>query len=64
MLKLDLSPGQSVRIGSDVVLTLEKKTGQVARLAIDADRSVPIRRVANGEERPVHRQVVGITGNA
>jgi len=60
MLKLDLSPGQSVRIGSDVVLTLEKKTGQVARLAFVADRSIPISRVDGdaGKTRPVF----GITG--
>lgn len=45
MLKLDLSPGESVRIGDDVVVTLEKKTGQVARLSFEADRSIPIRRV-------------------
>jgi len=62
MLKLDLSPGQSVRIGSDVVLTLEKKTGQIARLAIDADKSVPIRRV-DADARP-SRPTFGVTGEA
>lgn len=59
MLKLDLSPGESVRIGTDVVLTLEKKTGQIARLAFVADRSIPIRRV---EVEVPDRPTFGITG--
>lgn len=59
MLKLDLSPGESVKIGSDVVMTLEKKTGQVARLAFDADRSIPIQRI---EREAVQRKSFGITG--
>lgn len=53
MLKLELSPGESVRIGDDVVVTLEKKTGQVARLSFEADRSIPIRRVE--VDRPERR---------
>lgn len=59
MLKLELSPGESVQIGSDVVVTLEKKTGQVARLAFDADKSIPIRRI---EREPAQRKAFGITG--
>lgn len=59
MLKLDLNVGQSVRIGNDVVITLEKKTGQVARLSFEADRSIPIRRV---ERESPERKVPGITG--
>ena len=57
MLKLDISVGESVRIGSDVVITLEKKTGQVARLSFEADRSIPIRRI-----EPEPRKTFGITG--
>lgn len=57
MLKLELSPGESVRIGDNVVVTLEKKTGQVARLAFEADRSIPIRRVDN---KPKWQQMIGI----
>lgn len=57
MLKLDLSPGESVRIGDDVIVTLEKKTGQVARLAFDADKSIPIRRI---EPEQPKRQMFGI----
>lgn len=59
MLKLDLQVGESVKIGSDIVITLEKKTGQVARLSFEADRSIPIRRI---EREP--RKTFGITGEA
>lgn len=44
MLKIDLGPGESVRVG-EATVTLEEKSGQRARLAFEADRSVPIRRV-------------------
>lgn len=44
MLKLDLRIGESVKIG-DAVITLEDKSGKIARLAIVADKSVPIQRV-------------------
>lgn len=45
MLKLDLRVGESVRIGDVAVLTLEAKSGQIARIAIDADKAVPVTRV-------------------
>lgn len=44
MLKLDIKPGESVKIGDIAVITLEEKSGKVARLSIQADKSVPIRR--------------------
>lgn len=47
MLKLDLKVGESVRVG-DAILTLEEKSGKVARIAVKADRSVPVRRVSQG----------------
>lgn len=43
-LRIDLKPGESVSIGGAVV-TLEQKTGQVARISIEADRSVPVKRI-------------------
>jgi sRNA-binding carbon storage regulator CsrA len=49
MLRLDLKPGESVRIGEGpnaVVMTLEDKSGRNARVAFDADRSVKITRVS------------------
>lgn len=44
MLKIDLRVGDSVKIG-DTVITLEDKSGRIARLAIKAPQSVPITRV-------------------
>lgn len=44
MLKLELRVGESVKIG-DATITLEDKSGKIARLSIQADKSVPIQRV-------------------
>lgn len=44
MLVLELKVGESVRIG-DATVTLEEKSGKIARLSIEADKSVPISRV-------------------
>lgn len=46
MLKVDLRVGESLKIGTATV-RLEKKSGQIATLVIDADRSVPVRRLGN-----------------
>lgn len=43
-LRLDLKPGESIRVG-DAVITLEDKSGRAARISVQADRSVPISRV-------------------
>ena len=43
-MKIDLRVGESVKIG-DTVITLEDKSGRIARLAIKAPQSVPITRV-------------------
>lgn len=48
MLRLDIKPGESVRIGEGanaITITLEEKSGRNARIAFDADRSVKIARV-------------------
>ena len=47
MLKIDLRPGESLSIG-DAIVTLESKSGQVARLAVQADKSIPVQRVQAG----------------
>lgn len=44
MLKMDLRPGESIKVGS-AIITLEAKSGQLARLSIQADKSVPVSRV-------------------
>jgi sRNA-binding carbon storage regulator CsrA len=43
---MELKPGEALTIG-DVVVTLEAKSGQVARLSIVADKSVQVARVAH-----------------
>jgi len=45
VLKLEIRPGESIAIGNVAVVTLEEKSGKIARLAIQADKSVPVSRV-------------------
>lgn len=45
MLKLDIRVGESVAIGDDVIVTLEKKSGQLARIAIRASPAQKIQRL-------------------
>lgn len=49
LMRIDLKPGEQLQIG-DVIVTIEKKSGQFARLAVDAPRSTPVKKVA--EEAP------------
>lgn len=44
MLRIDLKPGEAITIG-DAVITLEAKSGQLARLSVQADKSIPVRKV-------------------
>lgn len=48
MLKLDIKPGEKILIGDLAIVTLEQKSGQIARLAVQADKSIKIRRVTLG----------------
>ena len=57
MLKLELRVGESLKIG-EAVLTLEDKSGRIARLAIQADKSVPIHRI----ERQTTAQIAAKNG--
>lgn len=45
--KIDLEPGQSVAIGDFGTITLEKKSGQSARLSFQVDKTIALRRVEN-----------------
>lgn len=62
-LRIDLKPGESIAIGDFAVVTLEQKSGQIARLAFQADKSVPIRRASAASPAKVAASV-GITGKA
>lgn len=41
-LKLEVRPGETITIGDNVTVTLEEKSGQVARLSFEAPRSISI----------------------
>lgn len=62
-LRIDLKPGESIAIGDYAVVTLEEKSGKLARLAIEADRAVPIRRTGQHSAAQVAAKV-GITGKS
>ena len=64
MLTIELEPGESVRIGDYAVVTLEEKSGRRARVSFQADRSIPIKRVANGPTDAKLAASAGITGEA
>lgn len=61
MLKIDLRPGESVSIGDIAVITLESKSGQIARLAIAADKSIPVSRTTSKSPAQLAASM-GITG--
>lgn len=44
-LTIDLKPGEKLQIG-DAIVFLEHKSGQLARLVIDADKSIKVKKVA------------------
>ncbi len=43
-LAVELAPGQSISIGDGILLTIEKKTGKVARIRITAPSDIKIGR--------------------
>jgi len=61
VLKLEIRPGESIAIGNVAVVTLEEKSGKIARLAIQADKSVPVSRVQQNNTAKLAASV-GITG--
>jgi sRNA-binding carbon storage regulator CsrA len=61
VLKLEIRPGESISIGNYAVVTLEEKSGKIARLAIQADKSVPVSRIQSQNTATIAASV-GITG--
>lgn len=55
-LRINLRPGESVKIGDYAVVTLEEKAGKAARIAFRADRSVPISKVQQSTPAEALRQ--------
>jgi sRNA-binding carbon storage regulator CsrA len=62
MLKIDLEPGQTIKIGNYATITMEEKSGQRARLAIEADKSIPIHRPQRQQTDAMIAAKAGITG--
>ena len=58
MLKIELRVGESVKIG-DATVTLEEKSGKIARISIDAPKSVPIHRVQATMASHLAKQGIG-----
>ena len=44
----DIKVGEALKIGGDVTVTLQKKTGQLARLSIDAPANVRVEVKSSG----------------
>lgn len=44
----DVKVGESLKIGSDITITLEKKSGQLARLMVDKPESTRVEVKRNG----------------
>lgn len=58
-LTLSVNVGQSVAIGGPATVRVEQKSGQSVRLVIDADRSIPIKKI----DAPVpHGASYGLAG--
>lgn len=62
MLNLDMKPGDTISIGGIATVTLVEKSGRYAKLAIEADRSVPIKRVQKTTAAEIAAQQ-GLTGS-
>ena len=58
MLVLDLKVGESIKIG-DAVITLEDKSGKYARLLINADKSIPVKRVQSSTMAQIAKGGIG-----
>lgn len=62
-LLMDLKVGESLKIGDYATITLESKSGKMARLSIQADKSVSVSR----DQPPSAAQLaasVGISGKS
>ena len=59
MLKLELKVGESVKIG-EAVVSLEAKSGQIARLSIDARPDVQITKIRTTTPADLARNGIGM----
>jgi len=61
-LKLEIRVGESIRIGNATV-TLEDKSGKIARLSIEADKSIPIQRIQHTSMAQIAKAGLGTLPN-
>lgn len=50
VLLIDIAPGDSVEINGNAKITLEEKTGRRARIRIEADKSVQVKRLSGKQD--------------
>jgi len=61
LLKIEIRVGESIKIG-DALVTLESKSGQIARLAIDASKDVPVHKVQSSTMAQIAKSGIGAFG--
>jgi hypothetical protein len=54
LMRIDLKPGEQLQIG-DVTVTIERKSGQSTRLAVEAPRATPVKKLS--DEAPGIRMI-------
>lgn len=53
MLVLKLRIGESVKIGDVALVTVKERDGNIISVAIDADKSIPVRRVSASSQAQI-----------
>lgn len=62
MLKVDLKPGEEIMIGDNIVISLERKMGKVARLSITAPKDIPINHEKRKSKDTIYAAKYGLAG--
>jgi sRNA-binding carbon storage regulator CsrA len=62
LLVLEIRVGESIKIGASTI-TLEDKSGKIARLSIEASKDVPISRVQHTSMATLAKAGIGATQN-
>lgn len=57
MLVLKVRIGESVKIGDIATITLQERDGNTLKIAVDADKSIPVRRVQSASQAQLAAKV-------
>lgn len=57
MLVLKMKIGETVQIGDIATITLSERDGNIVKLSIDADKSIPVRRVTPSSQAQLAGQI-------